>query len=482
MTITDLVESSIATPTGKPSRSQTTRLMCAAAYLEGTFAQEVIDEVVEEPFRAVQVPEGVDVVPVVRHCLAARRHKDIRDFLLAGLLVLTGVVVAATGRAVFVVVGFLAAWATVVWDLWTATYHVAIRKLSATAFDPDDAPAASNPETAARLAELAARGHGNVTVYSGFNPFAGSGLDHGGWSFAMDMRKGREHLGELRSPVPFEVQELYGSVTSALEALMIDGLEVEDRLFVNGTDLRSDRLLLPKIVGRPVSAVNDRDLDQFISHPTHRVRPYKCVRVVDWQGDLVVSLFLRFSLDNGRLFTELSRFLLTPVKAEYRRVDGIDPDLTVRQALSIVGRALRLTVPLWLRSPAPMLRPLVQMRREARRLRRVKGDLLFDYGAPMTALDRARSTEYTRYFQKLDREMYIKVLERTILDVIVDFLDCHDIDTSELSERRETIINNGIMVPGGSVQAHNVAVGQGAGILSRLRTSAPATSAPPQAS
>jgi hypothetical protein len=452
--------------------------MCASAYLEGTFAQEVIEAIADEPFRAAQVPEGIDVVPVVRHCLAARRQKNVRDLLLAIVLALTVVTVLATGSPVFVLVGFLAAWATVAWDLWTATYHVATRKLSAANFDPDDAPAVASPEIAARLADLATRSRGNITVYSGFNPFAGSGFDHGGWSFAMDMRKGCERLGERSSPVPFDVQDLYGSVTEALEALRIDGLEIEDRLFVNGTDLRDDRLLLPEIVGRPVSSVSGEDLDYFIAHPSHRVRAYKCIHAVDWRGELVVSLFLRFSLDNGRLFTELSRFLLTPVKAQYRRVDEIDPEVTLRQALSILGRALRLTAALWLRSPAPIARPLLRMRREARELRRVKRDLRFDYGAPTTALDRARSNSYTRYFQALDREMHVKVLERTILDVIVDFLDHHDIDTSELSERRETIINNGIMVPGGSVQAHNIAVGQGAGIFGRMRPNTPGKSAP----
>jgi hypothetical protein len=216
--------------------------------------------------------------------------------------------------------------------------------------------------------------------------------------------------------------------------------------------------------------VSEAELARFAARPTHRVRFYKCLRIIDWHGELVVSLFLRFSIDKGRLFVELSRFVLTPLRPEFRRVDGIDPEMTLRQALSMAGRALARTLPLWLRSPSPILRPLFRLRREARRLRRVKRDYFFDYGAPATALDRARSTQYTRYFQMLDREMYVKVLERCVLDTIVDFLDRHDVDTSELTERRETIINNGIMVPGGSVKAHNIAVGEGAKILSRLRS------------
>jgi hypothetical protein len=261
--------------------------------------------------------------------------------------------------------------------------------------------------------------------------------------------------------------------------MSIDGATIESRLFVNGTDLRDDRSLLPQPVGRPVSGVADLEIAQFMTNPTHRVRHYTCVRVIDWRGELVVSLFLRFGLEDGRLFVELSRFLLPPLKPEYRRVDGLDPEVTLRSAATIARRALGLTLPLWLRSPSPMLRPVLRMRRQAQLERRVKTDPFFDYGAPVTALDRARSTNFSRYFQKLDREMHVKVLERGILDAIVEFLDVHNIDSGELTERRETIINNGIMVPGGSVQAHNVAVGQGAGIFNRLRNAAPASGGEP---
>ncbi len=68
--------------------TETTRLMCAAAYTEPTFAQEVVEELVEEDYRAVAVPPGVDPEPVVKHCLAAIRRKTVRDRILAANLVL----------------------------------------------------------------------------------------------------------------------------------------------------------------------------------------------------------------------------------------------------------------------------------------------------------------------------------------------------------------------------------------------------------
>jgi hypothetical protein len=44
----------------------------------------------------------------------------------------------------------------------------------------------------------------------------------------------------------------------------------------------------------------------------------------------------------------------------------------------------------------------------------------------------------------------------------VTFLDEHDIDTSEIRERRALILNSGIIVQGGDVTAESLAVGAGA--------------------
>ncbi|MBF0608213.1 MAG: hypothetical protein HQL61_11775 [Magnetococcales bacterium] len=59
----------------------------------------------------------------------------------------------------------------------------------------------------------------------------------------------------------------------------------------------------------------------------------------------------------------------------------------------------------------------------------------------------------------LDKEMYVKVLEREIIDSIADFLDKHNIDTSDFKDKATAIVNNGIFVQGGNIQANAIAVG-----------------------
>jgi hypothetical protein len=505
----------VAAETEAARPTETTRLLCAAAYIEPTFAQEVVEELVEEDYRAVVVPPGVDPGAVIKHCVAALAKKRQRDSVLAVTLVLAAVITLTSGSLVMIVsavaaivgiilaywlfarfghwrlvrpvlaanfgfavlglvlfggigflVGFLLAWATVAYDLWSATYEVVTKKLNVRSFDPADAPPVANSELAQRAEEIVERHAGNLIVYSGFRPFASSGVDLGGWSFVVDLRKGKEVIGQRREPELVETPEVYAGVERGLGELGMSHLTIKDRVFVNGIDIRDDRDLLPSSIGRPSSYVPAGELRRLMTASTHRVRHYTCIRVTDWRGHLVLSLYLRFAVANGRLFCELSRVLLLPLKPELHRSDGISAEFEFREVMRLAWRSLVQTPVLWLRSPSAVLRPLLRPRRRAKLLKHVKRNAFFDYGAPVTALDRARSRDYTRYFQMLDKTMYVKVLERTILDSVVDVLDEHGIDTDELAERRSTIINNGIMAE--EVHADNMAVGLGAQIFNRF--------------
>lgn len=68
--------------------------------------------------------------------------------------------------------------------------------------------------------------------------------------------------------------------------------------------------------------------------------------------------------------------------------------------------------------------------------------------------------------------MYAKIVERQILESIIDFLDSKNIDTTDLKEQRMTILNTGLIVSGGSVNAESIAVGEQAkaGIFNFART------------
>ncbi|MCP9999612.1 hypothetical protein [Streptomyces sudanensis] len=70
-----------------------TRYLCAAAYTDPAFARRVVDGVLGDRLGAIAVSPGVDLVPVARHSLTARRLRRERDRRLAvayGVIALSG--------------------------------------------------------------------------------------------------------------------------------------------------------------------------------------------------------------------------------------------------------------------------------------------------------------------------------------------------------------------------------------------------------
>ncbi|HEY5288245.1 MAG TPA: hypothetical protein VIJ50_14200 [Solirubrobacteraceae bacterium] len=449
--------------------TEATRLMCTAAYLDPTFAQDVVDEVVHERHRAISVPTGVDIATVAKHCLAACRQKTVRDGLLMLDVIATIILFfVSRGSFLWLLLGFLLGWAIVLWDTFSATYFV-IKHLNPRDFAEHQAPTPTDRGLVLRIDELARDQRGNLTIYSGFMPFAAAGLNVGGWSFLIDLCKGRNDMfGDRSTPSELKVTDLYSEVASALATLEMSNMEIRDRLFVSGSDVRNDPQLLSDPLGAPPAWVELDVLSRYMISPTHQVRHYRCIEIVDWRGELVVSLFLRFAISNGRLFCELNKFVLVPLEEELHRLDHMGGGIRPGELLRTIARSAAATPGLSLRAPKVLFRPVSRDMESSNAARQVARDPFHDYGAPVTALDRVRSTRYRRYFQRLDKDMYDKFLERSVLDSLVTVLERHGIDTGELVERSATIINNGVMAKEANISGHNVAVGQSSKILDAI--------------
>lgn len=448
-----------------------TRYLCAAAHLDTEFARQTVQRLVVDRGRAPAPALGIDLGVVLRHCIGADRRHRTRDVTLdmIGLPVLLLALAFLFNGFHVVDLGFIGlllvlAWVILATDTWVGRYHIAARTLSRSAFDPHRTPALSDAEeldVAGAAADAA-----NVTIYGGYLPFVGSGREQGGWSFALSVLKGKQALGgDARStPMPFELDDLYEAVRRDVAALELDGTSVrvvvEDRLYVDGQGVYGDdRFLLPGGAGLR-SLVSDDELRGFVRDPEPGNRVYRCVRIHGWQSEFVLSMYLNFARVGRGLFIQARYFLLLPLKEDYRTVDHVDRDLSVPGTLRQAARgALRTNVAgRFMMSPFRLIGGVPS---EVRRRRIGDGEPSpgFNYGATVSVRELAQAPHYNRYFQQLDRDMIGKIVERQILDSIAGFLDRHNIDTGELEERQTAILNNGLIVSGGSVRADSLAVG-----------------------
>jgi hypothetical protein len=462
--------------------SMTTRYLCAAAHLDERFAHRVIRQIVDERHRAIAPSPGIDLPLVIRHCLAARERTRARDLALSALVVpfLALALYAHSGSGVAILLVVAAAVAVGAVEQWVRRYRIVALRLRPDAYKEVAIELSGDGEE--RLRDAVAAAGSNVTVYSGYRPFVGSGYDVGGWAFAINVGRGRTEGERTLTPKPFEVDELYDAISTAVHALELDGLGVEDHLYVDGRDIRDDPRFVVNRFGRPIGRIDDNTLARFLRAPEHKIRHYRCIRIARWQGEVVLSIFLHFARAGQSLFAEGRYFLLAPLKEEYHEIDSLQERPTLRQRLEFALRAAPMSLLL-----AAMALPRVTGRivqavrrwsagREAKKL--IKTTPLFDYGATTSVRELAQSDRFRRYFQQVDREMYSKIVEREILDAFVAFLRKKDIDTSDFEERQSAILNYGVIVSGsGSLSAQSLAVGEQAKATTGGAQAAAATAA-----
>jgi hypothetical protein len=493
--MTSTVTERPAPPAPPPPTTEASRYLSAAAYLDRRFADRVVERVLRERHRAVAPSYGVDLHAVVRHCLAARRRRFARALVLTALLLVplpAFVYLGATpvGAALRVVV---LAWGVVFASRCINRYEILAGQLLRDRFDVRSAPRASARDEKL-IRELERHQLANVTVYSGFSPFVGSGLDRGGWSFVVDIRRGRTGLAGTEQPEAFDVEDLYATVLDTVRSLHIPTLRVEDRLFMNGRDVRGQRWILPDDYARPLPWVDPAVVHEYLRSPTHRVRHYLTVQLVDWKGELVLSLFLRFNVVGESLFCEGNYFLLPPVKEQYHSVDDVSALPDLRAMLREAALSALLSPFLLVLAPFEVVERLFArwtrwLERRATR-RQIRNRPMFDYGAATTIRQEGMSGSYRHYFQKLDELMYTKLVQKKVFESAATFLDARGIDTGELRERQSMVLNSGVIITGGEIRAESLAVGSGARAFAQAfrpggraapQAPPPAQSAPPPA-
>ena len=466
---------------GKSLSTKATRLLSAACYLSPTYRVSLYETFVRNRFKAIAPDFGLDLSTVIRHCCHARQRAFVRN-LSASAVFFVLAYAFATDR-LSVPVFLIASGAMLLIDFvyrWSTFLFICKH------FSRDGADPSFLPPLRRDLAHLS-EPPGNLVVYSGFSPFIGSGTTMNSWSVVVDITKGAKRPDDSRDyPRTFVAPELYGAATAAVLSAGPPGLTVEDKLYVNGQDVRLDARFFDAEKGRPRTNVDAAVLATFVGDcGASPIRHYRSFRIVDWSGDLVVSFFIRISLSATTLYFEANSSLLTPVDDLNRNLEHVHPNPTVLQFLIRLLGSFLTALPYLVWGPINLLvrliRPVVDAIVNLVEEWVVSERPVFDFGATRSARELAStSASYRRHSIRQDSQMLARTLETTVLESIIGFLDAHRIDTSSLKERETAILNSGIIISGGTISAGNLAIGKGAKSIMR-RVTAKAKSMRPAA-
>lgn len=457
---------------------QIDRYLTASLLLDSSFRQKLID-LIKEKRRALAPELGIDLTKLIRlsYLLDAREKKYQKIFAL--ITIVTAVVmivpIGSSLKYFILLLYLLVVGAIYFYKSFDQKYNlVPLIKYKAyydSARLEQVLEGRYKSETLSRpIPDLGQ----NLVVYQGFVPFVGSGLDLGGWSFPINITRPREEMGQFSQIKSFNLPELYTYIDQALRKCDFGGFTTRDFLFVNGKQVRDIEWILPDITRPPVFRVSETIIREYLINNNPLVRYYKWMRIIDWNNELILSYFLRFSIRGEYLFIEANRFLLTPLDKKYREIDNIQEALEfgeqVSEFIGLIIASLLVAPFVSIASIFTLINQFIssigkldsENMDHSKQAAKARKDILFDYGAETSLRSQISSREYGHYFQKLDKEMYIKVFEKQLLESLTNFLIEHGIDTSDIQDRQSAILNTGIIMQGGELNAESLAVGSGA--------------------
>lgn len=454
---------------------------------------------------------GLLIFPVGVMVAAGARSGRLRDFILNAVQVALAIVTLIVPLIVFILdasgespeTSVLFSWPVgIPWlsfVFWLVMFVLVVRARRATRkilvskfrrdnFRPDLAPEPEVPDwwaepgvpdwRADRLAQIEKAGQGNVTIYGGFTPFIGYGAQIQGWSFAVPiLAKSRSEGAEV---IQFDALELIDHVRSNLSAAgradsnvsssgsagRLDALILEDRVFVSGRELVGDERLLPQRDQAPRQNLPPEEIRELAAHPRDTCRYYLCAHALSWGGEIVVSTFLHFSTEGKTLYLQCNRSMLGPLRRQYREMDRLSSKPTMRESIQVLASSASSLASTVFLAPRYLLLDIRSERRYEKRHEDARelalDDLNFNYGAYFGIRESEVDANYHNYFQMVDANKHLKIVERHVLAEILNFLDDHGVDTTAFREQQTTILNQGIIQTGGVSLVGSQAVGAGA--------------------
>jgi hypothetical protein len=335
-------------------------------------------------------------------------------------------------------------------------------------FDPERAPEPATERVNLRLQAAADRKSGNLVVFGRHAAFIGSGRQLGQEQIVIDVSRGKEKDDNSSSePIPFTNTDVHVAIAKEIGNIKLPGLNVAERVFVNGRHVRGNRGLQRQPLEPPFASVSDELLRGAAEHPTADARAYVCAEIHSWQGQLVVTMFARAVHTGGWLYIEYSFYLLPPIDAEYtRKIDSLCNESLAHRLRKTSAWSIVRTVPYLVASPFYLAKQGIEVllwnARESGQGHLIRRGQSFDYGARRSIREEACQHSNRHYFITRDITMYVLLLQKSLLRVTENFLDDHNIATDEFKEQAKIIIdasNKNYSVHIGKVSNSTFAVG-----------------------
>lgn len=480
-----------ASGSARPGRFRATRLLCAQVYLLGLVASlPTLHRLLGPSFRGIEREVGYDRRALLFHSLQSLL---LSLALLVPLALVWAFGDAGSGAFPVVALGCLLTKIAVL-NPWLAWLH--FRK----ADGADDLRLPLLAGMARELAELAlprsTTASQDTVYFSGARPFVGYGSEVNSWTLVVDTTSRSKSLGALLPPQDepdsLSACELYRTIVERVRRIGARDVKVSAGLFLKGESSGEIKEAHGYKYGRPPSALAG-SLARTIDGEGTRGRNYMILQSASPTQDLVVTQFVRFQQKGKLIFCEFASYVLSPVQrglALLDRLFELHPVLYALLGGALFGAAAlgsmavaRTLVAFWSTPAAALARlrgvsgwvelilstpvaggvafqmllasvALVVAFAAVRLASAISGAVAIglglrkDLGITWSYRERQSTRAPLGYFDRQEVIRFLKTQEKVLTEAMVECLDAHGIDTSDLKESLLAFINQGIINTG----------------------------------
>ncbi|WP_406638633.1 hypothetical protein [Amycolatopsis sp. WGS_07] len=291
-----------------------------------------------------------------------------------------------------------------------------------------------------------------LIVHRGANPFVGAGESTKPWSTVIPLTPDAE-AGEKPA---LTARLLYRRIAEKVAGLRDGGplapdcrlrdLTVAGRVFAPADKLL-DHLHLPEANyylrhpnTAPEAFLHDAEAGHVHDQAREWSRYYLCMELETWDRDLVVSAFVHCAVGANELYVEWTPCVLPPIADEYRDLD------------KMVNNGVR---PLWEGFVRWLLLPVTSFGRIANAFR-MRLPLPHDshqlnpdrYGTGRTLRELASMRRPRNYFQTVDAERYVRLLESRLVPAVAATLQECGYSSTLFERRADARMINNITISG----------------------------------
>lgn len=302
----------------------------------------------------------------------------------------------------------------------------------------------------------------NICIFSGKKPFVGSGTISKNFSFVLstDIQK-KSATAEL-SVVDFTEDEIYNIIENALS----NTYQTIQKLYINGSLINGDPNLL--------SAIDSGKLEheiwqKYSERNNDSIRRYLCVTSNSQSEEINSSFFVRFVKTDNSLFVELTKTLLLPIQAKYKIIENLPRKISFTRFILMLQTSILTS---FMNLGKAIFYGFVFVFTFFERFfekstidKQIKENPLFDYGETSSIREDVSDTTLQTFYNAMDSEQLLKQVEKAFFNYLIHFLNSKNIDTSELVQQEATIINHGLIMSGGEINADSVTVGKKSAIF-----------------